>query len=100
MLILICIYILIAIFVILHFWAKLVEKTAVASFKKLFAEYSQVLDITVDEMNGDTGCYFSTDKSVKSDFSGCDRFYKNFATNLNVRKYCINNSLLNNFDHK
>ena len=95
LLILICIYILIAIFVILHFWAKLVEKTAMASFKKLFTEYSQVLDITVDEMNGDTGCYFSTDKSVKSDFSGCDRFYKIFATNLNVRKYCINNSLFN-----
>lgn len=95
LLILICIYIIIAIFVVLHFWTKLLEKTAVASFKKLFTEYTQVLDITVNEMDGDTNCYFSTDKSLNNDFSGCDRFYKNFATNLNVRKYCKNNSLTN-----
>ncbi len=53
----------------------------------------QALDATVFEMAGDTGCYFSADKNIQNDFSDCEKFYKNFATNLKVSKYCNGNAL-------
>lgn len=70
-----------------------VDKAAIVSFKKLYSAYSQALLITADEMEGETGCYFSSDRNYPSDLSRCDRFYKNFATNLRVTKYCKNNAL-------
>lgn len=69
-----------------------VDRTAIVSFKKLYSAYSQALLITVDEMEGNTGCYFSSDRKYPSDYSHCDKFYKNFATNLRVTKYCKNNA--------
>ena len=74
---------------------KLIDKSAVTSFKKLYSLYSQVLLTTVYEAGGDTGCYYSSEKDIKSDFSGCYRFYKNFANNLKVTKFCKNNAVKN-----
>ena len=93
LLILIGIYIIVFVFVVLFFITNLIEKTAITSFKKLYNAYSQALLTTVDDFEGETGCYFSIDKSVPSNFLGCDKFYKKYATNLNVTKYCKVNSL-------
>lgn len=93
LLILTCVYTLVLIFVVTYYTFELIDKSAVVSFKKLYAEYSQALNYTVAQMGGNIACYYSLEKSVKSDFSGCERFYKNFATNLKVQKYCKNNAL-------
>ena len=87
-------YIILLLFVTLYYTCQFIEQAAVISLKKLYSAYSQALYLTAAEMEGETGCYYSTDKSYPGDFSGCDRFYKNFATNLKVIKYCKNNSLL------
>ena len=87
------IYVIVLLTVSTYFALRLIDKSAVASFKKLYSVYSQALLITVNDMDGDTGCYFSSDKHINSDFSGCDKFYKRFATNLKVTKYCKNNAL-------
>lgn len=92
-LILFGIYLIVLLFAVSKYTINLVEKSAITSFKKLYSSYSQALNMTVYEMGGETGCYYTSDKSSKSDFSGCSRFYKTFATNLNVRKYCKNNAL-------
>ncbi len=92
-LILFGIYLIVLLFFVTKYTIHFVEKSAVTSFKKLYSVYSQALLQTVYEMDGETACYYSSDKSVSSDFSGCDRFYKKFANNLKVRKYCKNNSL-------
>lgn len=76
----------------MFFTINLIKKSAVTSFKKLYSVYSQALLTTVNDFEGETGCYFSNDKSIPSNFSGCDKFYKTFATNLNVVKYCKKNS--------
>lgn len=94
-LIIIGIYFILVMFVVVHLVFYFINKAAVVSFKNLHSAYSQALEITVDDMLGDTGCYFSSSKKIKSDFSGCDRFYKNFATNLRVTKYCKQNALVN-----
>ena len=93
LLIFVCIYIVVILLVAAYYTCFFINKTAVVSFKKLYSEYTQALYLTVAEMNGNISCYYSLDRNVKSDFSGCDRFYKNFATNLKVRKYCKNNAL-------
>lgn len=76
-----------------YYTIKLIDKSAVTSFKKLYSVYSQALSATVYQMGGDTACYYSSEKGIPSNFSGCDRFYKNFANNLKVTKYCKNNAL-------
>lgn len=73
----------------------IINKEAVSSFKRLYNNYSKTLQTTVNQMEGDTGCYFSTQRGVPSDFSGCEEFYKMFAKNLRVTKYCKDNSLKN-----
>ncbi len=95
LLILICIYVIVILCFATYYTCVFINKAAVVSFKKLYSEYSQALNYTVAQMGGDIACYYSLDKSVKSDFSGCERFYKNFATNLKVQKYCKNNALEN-----
>ncbi len=87
------IYLIVILFFSVWYTCKLIDKSAVISFKKLYSMYSQALLTTVYEMGGDTGCYYSSKRGVPGDFSGCDRFYKNFATNLRVIKYCKNNAL-------
>lgn len=87
------IYVVVLLIVSTYFTLRLIDKIAVTSFKKLYSAYSQALLITVEDMQGDTGCYFSSDKYINSDFSECDRFYKRFATNLRVTKFCKNNAL-------
>lgn len=62
-------------------------------FKNIYSSYTQALLNTVVEMSGDTGCYYSSDKSVKHNFSNCDTFYKLFVSNLQLQKYCKTNSL-------
>ena len=86
------VYILVLLFVVTYYTCEFINKVAAVSFKKLYSVYSQALNYTVIQMGGEISCYYSTDKSVKSDFSGCDRFYKKFATNLKVKKYCKNNA--------
>ena len=94
-LILFGIYLIILLFFVTKYTIHFVEKSAVTSFKKLYSVYSQALLQTVYEMDGETACYYSSNKSVSSDFAGCDRFYKKFANNLKVRKYCKNNAVEN-----
>lgn len=89
------VYILVLLFVVTYYTCEFINKAAAVSFKKLYSVYSQALNYTVIQMGGEISCYYSTDKSVKSDFSGCDRFYKKFATNLKVKKYCKNNAFKN-----
>ena len=87
------VYLILLLIVSVHFTLYFVDKAAIVSFKKLYSAYSQALLLTVDDMSGDTGCYFSSDKNIPSKIDGCDRFYKNFATNLKVTKYCKDNAL-------
>lgn len=90
-----CVYIIVILCVATYYTCVFIDKAAVVSFKKLYSEYSQALSYTVAQMGGDISCYYSLDKNVKSNFSGCDKFYKKFATNLKVQKYCKNNALKN-----
>ena len=69
------------------------EKYLIMQFKKEYITYNQALTITALDMFGDTGCYYSTDKNVKNNYANCDKFYKRFATNLNVRMYCKKDAL-------
>lgn len=62
------IYVIVLLTVSTYFALRLIDKSAVASFKKLYSVYSQALLITVNDMDGDTGCYFSSDKHINSDF--------------------------------
>lgn len=87
------VYLILLLIVSVHLTLYFVDKAAIVSFKKLYSAYSQALLLTVDDMSGDTGCYFSSDKNIPSKIDGCDRFYKNFATNLKVTKYCKDNAL-------
>lgn len=82
-------------YAILYFTNYFINKAAIRSFKRLYNTYSKALELTVDQMDGDIACYFSSDKDHESNFSGCDKFYKQFATNLRVSKYCKNKSLAN-----
>lgn len=79
----------------IHFVNFCINRTAIKSFKRLYNTYSRALELTANQMDGDIGCYFSADKNFRSNFSECDKFYKQFATNLKVSKYCKNNSLAN-----
>ena len=76
-----------------YYTVNLLNKLAITSFKKLYTAYNQALLITVEEMDGETGCYFSTSEKYDNRYFGCDKFYKKFATNLNVTEYCKNKSL-------
>lgn len=86
-------YLIMVLFFSTWYTCKLIDKSAVTSFKKLYSLYSQALLTTVYEMGGDTGCYYSSERGIQSDFSRCERFYKDFANNLKVKKYCKNNAL-------
>lgn len=68
---------------------------AVNRLKLVYSDYNNALILTVNEMNGDTGCYYSSDKSFPSDDKNCKEFYKHFASNLSVNKYCKNKSFQN-----
>lgn len=72
-----------------------VNKFAADSFKRLYGNYTRALNLTVIDMDGDTECYFAAEKGMKNDFSGCEKFYKKFVSNMKVRKYCENNSKKN-----
>lgn len=69
-----------------------VNKFAEDSFKRLYAAYSKALNLTVLQMDGETGCYFSSEKGHGNNFSGCDKFYKRFVSNLKVTKFCEMNA--------
>mgnify|MGYP001130527339 CR=1 FL=1 len=90
-----CVYIIVISLGVAYYVGNLVNKAAVVSFKNLYSVYSQALNYTVSQMGGETSCYYSLDRNVKSNFSGCEKFYKKFATNLRVQKYCKNNALSN-----
>lgn len=62
-------------------------------FQNIYSVYSQALMGTVAEMSGDTGCYYSTDKNVKHNFSKCDEFYTIFVRHLELKKYCEDKAL-------
>ena len=89
------IYSILFLLLIINIAIVIVHKEAVSSFKRLYNNYSKTLQLTVNQMGNETGCYFSTSKTMQNDFSGCDKFFKEFATNLRVTKYCKDNSLKN-----
>lgn len=91
----ITIYSILFILLIFNITNFIINKEAVSSFKRLYNNYSKALQTTVNQMGGETGCYFSTQKEIAADFSGCSEFYKVFTANLRVTKYCKNNSLKN-----
>lgn len=62
-------------------------------FKNIYSTYTQALLNTVIEMSGDTGCYYSSDRNIKHNFSNCDNFYKLFVSNLQLQKYCKEDAL-------
>ncbi len=73
----------------------MLEKQAIVQFKKEYAAYNQALMLTAVQMSGDTGCYYSSDRKISSSYSNCLKFYKKFASNLKVTKYCKKNALEN-----
>ncbi len=62
-------------------------------FHNIYSAYTQALYRTVEQMNGDIGCYYSTDSKVKHDFKNCDKFYTIFVSNLQLEKYCQEKAL-------
>lgn len=70
----------------------LIEKQTKVQFKKEYTAYNQALMITVDQMYGETGCFYSADHNTKNEYKNCREFYKNFAKNLRVTKYCKDNA--------
>ncbi len=62
-------------------------------FKEAYGRYSQALSDALEDLGGDTGCFYSSSKNVKSNFDSCDNFYKTFAKRLNVAKYCDKDAL-------
>ena len=64
------------------------------SFRNFYSIYSGILQSTVLEMYGETGCFYS--KSGNSDVSGCDNFYRNFVKKMSIKKYCQNDGLAGN----
>ena len=73
----------------------LAQNEAKRRFQNIYTVYSEALMKTVVEMSGDTGCYYSSDKSVKHDFSKCNQFYNIFVRHLELKKYCEDNALKN-----
>lgn len=92
-LILLIVLILGTLYLVITYTTYFVNRSAKESFKKLYNRYSQVLDMTVRDLGGNTECYFSTDVNVPNNFSGCDEFYEKFTENLKVEKFCKDNSL-------
>lgn len=62
-------------------------------FQNIYSAYTQALLRTVEQMAGETGCYYSTDRHVKHNFSDCDKFYTIFVSNLQLEKYCQEKAL-------
>ena len=69
------------------------QKSVKRNFSSLYSRYSNALITTAVEMDGETGCYFST--AMAPNFSNCSEFYKIFLKNLNVKKYCQTKALQN-----
>ncbi len=67
------------------------RKTLHLKFTKIYEEYSRALQQVSEDMDGNIGCYYSTDG--QHDFSNCDRFYKNFVSTMKVKRYCHGNAL-------
>lgn len=91
----IIVYSILSILLLVNLTIFIIHKEAVSSFKRLYTTYTRALQATVNDMEGETGCYFSSNKNIPNDFSNCDRFYKVFATKLRVTKYCKDNPLKN-----
>ena len=70
------IYVVVLLIVSTYFTLRLIDKIAVTSFKKLYSAYSQALLITAEDMQGDTGCYFSSDKHIIMTFQDVTNFIK------------------------
>ena len=60
------VYLIVLLFATVHFTIKLLDVAAKESFKKLYSAYSQALLLTVDDMNGDTGCFYGSKKNLQS----------------------------------
>lgn len=89
------IYSILLILLVINLTILIIQKEARASFKRLYGNYSRALQTTVNQMEGDTACYFSSEKEIPNEFSGCEKFFKMFATNLRVSKYCKDNAFKN-----
>lgn len=87
------------IFVLFSFYAtgnavKNLQKSEIKKkIRAVYANYSNALLKTVAQMGGNTGCYYMIADDGTHDTTNCDEFYKTFANNLNVRRYCHGNAL-------
>lgn len=61
--------------------------------KKSLSVYNQALIQTVEDMGGDTGCFYSQTEPRYTEKSTCAGFMKQFTKNLKVVKTCKGNSL-------
>ena len=50
----------ITLYLVISFTHYFIERSAKESFKKLYTTYSQILEMTVKDFDGNTECYFST----------------------------------------
>ena len=88
--ILYCIWVVIISCFIAYLFHNKQAEVAVNKFKLAYSAYNNALTQTVIDMDGETGCYFSTLGTSQNDYTNCNEFYKLLATNLKVTKYCKN----------
>lgn len=93
--ILYCIWVVAISCFIAHYFNSRQNEVAVNRFKIAYSNYTTALVNTVTDMNGETGCYFSTEGASQNEFSNCNEFYKRLAENLTVTKFCKSKSLKN-----
>lgn len=93
--ILYCVWTVVISVFVAHYFNNRQNEVAVNRFKIAYSNYNNALSNTVSDMNGETGCYFSTEGVSQNDFRNCSEFYKNLAKNLNVTKFCKNKSYQN-----
>lgn len=85
----------ITLYLVITFTNYLIKRSTKEAFKKLYNNYSQILEMTVNDFDGNTECYFSIDADINNDFSGCKAFYEKFIKHLKISKTCNDNSLSN-----
>ncbi len=63
--------------------------------KKALSIYNQALIQTVEDMGGDTGCFYSQTEPRYTEKSTCEAFMEQFSKNLKVVKTCKGQALNN-----
>lgn len=78
---------------VMYFLDKIAIRHTKDQFKQAYGSYNEALRKTVDDLGGETGCFYSASNNYQTQYMGCENFYKKFASNLNVKKLCLNNAL-------